>query len=722
MNKTYRIFFSSILLMWCLATAVSASNSNVQTSRIVLLPDTIGEVEDNPFLTNKDSIKRPPVDSAAKKGFKDYKTFVMDKRDRGINEDPSRHWYDNLFVQLGAGVEQMVPYAKGHGYNPMTTAHGALGVQLGRFTSVRLTAHAGLSYEKYTNRMFARIGGKVDHLFDISSFINGYQTTRLLSVSSVLGVGYQYGRMSNIGLSGNAAEAHGGLQLRLYTGPHGYLNIEPYIGIGTDDIDLNQTYNWRRFDVFYGANINYVYYFTNHLSRQARKAKIDDYNQLFRLLSDSTGRVPTIGGESIANWYHKKDSTLQSWQTPWIFEYAFGVNFTNTNKLNLMETMGNSAHLAIGKWFSPVIGMRLTASSRTAVWRHDLHFSNNVEYKIYQNQQYFSGGVEAMFNPLGGLKKFSWNGPYGIYLLAGGEYGWMKKDDAYKTLHCRSEAYTAGLHLWYRLSDGVQLFLEPRFTHNVYRIPYRNASRNERYSDNSYGLRAGITIQTLDRRYRSSHSNDSAYRHFTVGIGGGTNIVQNLSKLKSNDSGLPYNLQAFASYHIGKVSGIRASFELLSLRASEDTEFIDFNMEADELGYAPYKRNGVWNHNYIMGIISLAYDMNLSNAIGGFNPNRRFDVNAFLGPSIAITFGDKGTLDNKMTLRDGHEARLEEKIDGKTFYGISGGATLTYKATSRLGITLTPQIHLFPLADLPGLTGARPRFFETFDLGVSYKL
>ena len=60
-------------------------------------------------------------------------------------------------------------------------------------------------------------------------------------------------------------EGHMGLQLRFFTGPQGYANIEPYVGLATDKMDLSQNQNWRKIDVFYGVNFNYVYYIHNNL-------------------------------------------------------------------------------------------------------------------------------------------------------------------------------------------------------------------------------------------------------------------------------------------------------------------------------------------------------------------------------------------------------------------------------------------------------------------------
>ena len=715
--------------------ATSAA-SELMTNRQAAPPDTVqstkkGEVEDNPFLTDADKKKRQPVDSARIKGQQDYAKYIMDLRDKGFNEDHDSHWYDNMFLQIGAGTEKMIAISDNYEFDMLTTAHLGLGVQLGRYNTFRLKAHGALGYQKYYDRQFGRIGGQLEHLFDLSSVLYGYQTTRMLDVSTIIGVGGQYSMLNNTqpAKRNYSFEGHVGLQFRFYTGAHGYLNIEPYAGLASDRYDLNYANNWRDFDAFYGINFNYTYYFKNHLSRQAKL-------QLFKSIPEEK-KKDWIQYADVAVGYddiRKKDiigqdSTLQSWQTPWFFEMAFGPNFTQVKGYGLSETMGSSMHLSVGKWFSPIIGVRFTASSRNGTWIHETETHDGVDYVRKQNMQYFSAGMDALLNPLGFLNdQFSWDDRWGAYLLAGGEFGWMKRDENGAFLHCRSEAYSAGLHLWLKLSEGTQLFMEPRFTHHVYKIPYSNANWNRRFSDNSYGIRIGLTAQSVDKRFWKKDSADTheAWHPWTVGLGGGTSVIQRHDALSSNNKFMPYNISAFGVYRFGgqlsrHVSGIRLGLQFLSLPANEATSFIDYNMAVPEFGYAPVKRQGVWHHNYYMGIASLGYVFNFTNAMAGYRPQRLFNLEAFLGPGVAYTFGETGNLDEQISLLAGHEARVVNKIEQKPYFTVSGGAMLSARLTQRLGITFTPQIHLIPALRLPCLLEGYPRFIETFDLGVYYK-
>lgn len=709
MNLTKTIMTKGYILT-CMMLAIPCVELYAQQGdepKHVLKKDT-AEVEDNPYAIIRDpSVVR--TDSARLRGDIDPIRYRMDHRYQGVNEKATHHWYDNMFLTLGAGTMMVIPSSDDYRLNPITNGQLGVGVQLGRYHSLRGVVFAGLGYQQKYDRMYGRVGGMAEHLFDLSSFLEGYKPTRLLGVSTLVGVGMQKAKLNKLnGRFSPAKEMHAGLQLHFYTGPHGYLTLEPYLGLASDQMDLSQQRNWRRFDVFYGVTANYVYYFTNHLSREARQRQIQAARQ--------HGRQHFVAADD------RQDSILQSWQTPWIFEMAFGPNVSDNDKLSVMETMGPSVNISVGKWFSPVIGIRGTLASRTSTWVNEPVIVDDIHITRHRNMRYVSGGLEAMLNPLGLSQHFSWNSPYGAYLLAGGEYGWLVKEQDGGSLRCRSEAYTAGLHLWMRLSDGIRVFLEPRLMHNVYKIPYKNVKWNHRFSDNSYALRIGLTAQSVSKYFRKpsvTDAHDGEWHPLTVGIGAGTSSLQAIRVLDEN-GGLSYNIHGHATYHVSKTSGIRLGLEYLTLTASEKTRFTDYNMAAAEIGYAPIKREGLWNHHYHVGAASLAYVLNMTNLMGGYQPGRLFHVEAFFGPAVVSLFGESGELNERIYLAQGHEARVDNQVKTKTIFALNGGAVLTARLSSRLSVALMHQLYWINKLSFPAIMQSTPHAIETFDLGVQY--
>lgn len=666
------------------------------------------EVEDNPFAIKRDASKLP-TDSARLRGDVDPIRYRMDRRYQGAHEDANRHWYDDMFLTLGAGIMQIVPLSSDHQFNPINDVQLGVGVQLGKYHSLRAQAFCGIGYQQKYDRVYSRYGGRAEHMFDLSSFFEGYKPARLLGVSTILGVGGQYARLNNMhGRYGTTAEFHGGLQFNFYTGPHGYLSLEPYFGIASDQLDLSLQQNWRRFDTFYGANLNYVYYFSNHLSRAARNRQID--------------AARNAGYQEYVAYIAGKDTILQAWQTPWLLEFAFGPNFNDNDKLSLIETMGSSVNISVGKWFSPVIGIRGTVSSSSSTWVNEPVTLDGKNYTKHRNMRYISGGMEAMLNPLGLSHGFSWDMPYGVYLVGGGEFGWLVKEQQGGSLRCRSEAYTAGVHLWAKLSEGIQFFIEPRLMHNVYKIPYTNAMWNHRFSDNSYSLRIGLTAQSVSKYFRKNtdENHGDELHDFAVGLGGGISSLQSLSMLNEKH-GISYNFHGFASCHFDKINGLRLGLEFMTLTANENASFTDYNMSASDHGYAPISRTGLWNHNYHLGAASLSYALNMGNLMGGYQSRRLFNVEAFFGPSIVCLFGETGQLDESFSLAKDHEARVDNQVETKAYFALNGGATLSARLSSSMALMLTHQLYWTPQLRLPAISQSRPRFIEMFDLGLQFE-
>lgn len=82
----------------------------------------------------------------------------------------------------------------------------------------------------------------------MSSYFDGYAPTRPLDVSSVIGLGAQLSRQRyKLGWR-KSLEGHFGIQFKFYTGPQAFITFEPYVGIGTDQMDVSETLNWRKYD------------------------------------------------------------------------------------------------------------------------------------------------------------------------------------------------------------------------------------------------------------------------------------------------------------------------------------------------------------------------------------------------------------------------------------------------------------------------------------------
>ena len=664
-------------------------------------PTDTAEVEDNPFAIKKDG-SVVPIDSAKLRGDTDYRRFVMDTRYMAYGDTLAmKKWYSGLFLQAGMGGEDFVKTGKGEELQPQTTFFGAIGKQLNKYHSLRLRGQGAIGYTKKSEHLYLRASAIADHLFNLTDYLSGYNPARPLGISTVLGLGVNYAAMNNVGKKGLSYDVHAGVQLQFYTGPHGTVNVEPYVMLASDNIDLNPN-NWRRFDIGYGVNLNMTYYIENHLSRAARLRYIQKARD----------------GEVSADSAH-----LYSWQHPWIFELAAGPAVLRNPEMDLKETLGHEVAASVGKWVSPVVGLRASAVMRHTDWAMTLTQGNNVTHTQYFSSLYTGVRVEGMVNPLGFLRSFRWNAPVGAYLVAGAGVGWLIKHQTTQALHCYSESYSAGLHLWARLGDGLQFFVEPRFNYNVYNIPYSNKNWQANFSDETYGVNIGFTAMNVNKPYRrkvQTSGDDDQWHHWTVSLGGGSNLVPDLSRMKGK-SKLPFNGLVAVNYNFTRASSARLSMEFVSHSFNLLSNYYDLNMDLPQYNYAPVERRGLWNGTFRLGLASLAYELNMSNAFSGYRANRLFSLSFFLGPGVGWHIGQDMTIDENEPIFVNHEVVPRGKNAKGTYFVVNGGAVLSARVSSHIAISLTPQLHYVPKLDIPGVELSRLKTIETLDLGVQYK-
>lgn len=86
-------------------------------------------------------------------------------------------------------------------------------------------------------------------------------------------------------------------------------------------------------------------------------------------------------------------------------------------------SVGHETSVSVGKWLSPVLGLRLTASLRSARSSKSEVMSGTASYDELYHKFYGGARLDALVNPLGFSKRFSWDSRFGFYVLFGGELG-----------------------------------------------------------------------------------------------------------------------------------------------------------------------------------------------------------------------------------------------------------------------------------------------------------
>lgn len=649
----------------------------------------------------KDSSMYSRINYAVLKDSMNALDYVMDTRYHHIGESFGKHWADHLFIEAGAGLEQITPPSESYRFNPLNVGRLGIGKQFNKYHTARMTLHFGWGRQQRLNKILGKWGVKLDYMYNLSSYFAGYNPSRLMNLSSVIGLGYQNSTMKGRE-SGQSFEGHLGVQAKFYTGPHGYFAIEPYVGIASDKVDLSEDRNWRKSDFFYGASLSYIYYIRNNLSRESRR----------RIIDRSGGK------EEMLN-----DSTLSSWRKPWFVEFSNGISFLKTPALSLTETGGPETNLSVGKWFSPVIGLRASATVRSTTWNK--YSSPEVTVPSYTpayqrnaHSIYAAARMEALFNPFGFSRSFSWDSRFGCFLMGGYELGWIEKYQE-QDLSCHSESYTGGLNVWARLSRGVHLFLEPRYAYTEYKIPYTNADASEVYNDSYFCFSIGLRVIPLGRKSKPTEEkpSDVGSGRLTVGLGGGFNVFT--TRMNCNEK-MPfnYNGRVFAEYRFNAVSSVQATVELVHLSNTDTQEFYDLNKDYPDMDYLRTSREGLMETSCNFGFISANYLFNVSQMV-----NRRsslFELECFLGPTLGMVMNGKNELVGKERLQEHHVAEAKNLIKSKMFFGANVGMKLTCNAWKRMSFWFSPTYYWMSTSAFNSIDLANIKYLEKLDFGVQY--
>lgn len=617
--------------------------------------------------------------------------YVVDDRYVPTDHSFDHAWYDHIYVGAMYGAEKIKPQSNDFRFRTMSQVSLFAGKELDRKNSIRLAVGGGWGYQRDVNLWLTRIQTRFDYLFNISTHFNGYNPARRLEVSLLAGIGANVSWMHNTATE-FAPEAHAGLQLKCFTGPLGTMSMEPYVGLSSDKIDVSGPRNWRGYDLFYGVNVNYAFYLVDNLSKEARLALLRS-----RLADDRM----------------VNPQTLEKWRTPWFVEFSNGMVWSSSNELPLGNTLGQQVALSAGRWLSPVMGFRLSAISRTTKWMEKAITASNGQENFVRaySSHYLSGRAEALLNPLGFLKTFKWDAPYGFYLALGGEIGELTKYREGRRMRVKSESYDVGIHLWHRLSKDLQVFVEPRFSHNVYTTSNNGGKTRAMHGDNNWAIDAGLTMLISSERFKDMYKMDETQnfiyrdiRGFRIAAGGGLPLLQHYGSHITGGR-MNWNGMIALEYAFNHLHTVRLHADWLNLN-----------------GRVLYN-NKVWNAHSNVLLTALNYQVNLTTLCSGRYQNRRFELEAFGGPAMGFRTGDSYTpAFSAQSMVYSPEGRYEKK----TMAGFDAGIKLTSQVGKGFTLFLCPTVYFMGNAtSIPGTVTVGQgsmRMFETMNLGIQYKI
>lgn len=596
--------------------------------------------------------------------------YVMESRYHSKREDFRRRWYDHMFIEIGSGVEKLMPTPSGYKISSMVSAHANVGKEITPYHTFRLGGawHHGSQYS--TSLDFNKADAHLDYLFNVSSFMYGYDPTRRVEVSTLLGAGSQFSWTRKQSVV-TTPMFYAGLQFKVNTGAYSYIGIEPYIGLTTRKADLSDQLNWRRYNVYYGVNVNLAHYFSNNHSDRQR--------------------------DSIAS------------RAPWFIQFATGAVLDKGLNLGGTDSWGKSVSAAVGKWFSPVFGLRMAYEVSNSSWMGETieatEKSPRYELKHYSNK--YNMRVDVMLNPFGFRKNFKWESKYGMYLLGGIQFGTVRREKNYDM----ERTYTGvgmGMHLWTRLSRDLQLYVEPRYSYALLESVHKVETENGTYKDGSLTVDLGLTMmlrRPSDRReFKEGEPVIAVERPWSYAFLLGLPLTQTQgSNYYHRDKfigSLSYNALTYLKYSMNEYSSLRLSADYMTHARDVMSTYYDFVPSGTDIHGEV--REGLWNRRSHILTLSLAYGLDMTKLLSGTTYDRSWQAELFLGPAFASYLGESVDLSTLEEQTPGHVIMLAGKTSASSHFAFLGGAQVTYNINRRLSFVCIPRLIFIKDITLPG--------------------
>ena len=393
-------------------------------------------------------------DTLVSKGFNalDYR---LQKRYRPKDEPfINNRFIDNSYLKMNLGAFQLAR----HDYSSFSW--GSLGgLEIGksfdRYNSISLGISL-MSFNRNVDGSKVASGGiEAMHHFDISSYLNGYRSSRAITVSTLEAVGFD--------LSNTAGEWYMAGHIRFGLDVNFQINkmldvfLEPFISSYTDGLD------------------GY-----NNLSTQSN-------NNGYGIYSGFIVRLPSDGRPSFNQFIEEIGSRDLSVDVS--VGFAFQASDLVASTVGFIPSSREAASLALCIPLSGPLSTRMSVFYSRDVWKRFVGSVNKFSY-------YFGLRGEVMFDPMyyfKDIRKY-----ISIPLFMGPEYGYMLKYDHSYDIKRQYFGLSTGFQLRHNVSSRLTVYLEPHLSIVPYN--YRQnltdslSSATSSYYDTIYSFLLGVSI------------------------------------------------------------------------------------------------------------------------------------------------------------------------------------------------------------------------------------
>lgn len=314
---------------------------------------------------------------------------------------------------------------------------------------VRLSAGYGGWVDNLDAKRIQLVDVSASALFNLMSYVGGYDTSRFCELSLVGGVAYSRLWKKSYKADNVFSTLFGlNVEMRIYDRLH--LVLEPQMNVYYNSKLHIDT--WRSYMTGFVGSIGLNYNFSQVRPPQPRKTKYF---------------ISLWGGTQLQNSGKVWDSVMNG---------------------DAKDMFGVQYGLGYGRWFKDWFATRLSATYSKNAWIKTPDYSKHTQYMNLR--------LEVMFNLFG-----MWDNKvadhFALSAVLGPEIGRMIKEDKTKPLSVHYIGLSGGLNASVKVFKFLSVFVEPRFSI----VPYSAASadvtstsENRNYYDALLGANLGVNI------------------------------------------------------------------------------------------------------------------------------------------------------------------------------------------------------------------------------------
>lgn len=340
----------------------------------------------------------------------------------------------------------------------------------------------------------------------------------------------------------------------------------------------------------------------------------------------------------------------QPWHSGWQLEGSYGWALPMDTK-NAFRSSGSAMYASLGYWFNSLLGARLgiggnqtywTENSVSAVKEPVSGVTVHAPYTVYKSQTAVGGRMELMLNPLNLLKsrREAEAAPrWDMNMSLGMNFGGILKVQGMSRGYV---GFTGAVSALYRLSNIVQLYVEPRYDSYTYNVYNKEIMSNESFSDRMFTVSVGARISRPVQQTEDTEDKDflaGAHRGWWTAVSlGGSKMMQTL-RVSSGGTTLNPSFALSAGYDFTRLHG-------MSLQLSTDIHSRQRPGQPYSVRSYGLERNytGMVDSRYSMMDVRLMYMLNMTNMWTGLDRRNALDVYLQFGPSVSTILSESNRL------------------------------------------------------------------------------